>query len=118
MDSYNDYSEEEFTERHLEELSRLSKMYAKAKGDLARLEQQRKHLKALLMQEAEKKGASSIQKQERDAYADKRFFLIAEAIGVAQRTTSQAWYDYDIIKVKFEKWRTERADVRAAANLR
>ena len=112
------FSEEEFTEKHLERMSELSKIFGKAKGELAKLDLQRKALKAVLMKEAEIAGATSIQKQERDAYADERFWTITEAIGNAQRISSEAWYSYDIFKIRFEKWRTERADFRSASSMR
>jgi uncharacterized protein YPO0396 len=108
-------SEEEFTERCLHRMSQLSKIFAKNKGDLERLQQQRKALKAILMQEAEKRNITSLQKQERDAYADERFWAIAEAIGVAQQKSTEAYYQLKIFEIKFEKWRTGRADFRAAA---
>lgn len=112
------YSEEEFTEQNLHEMSQLSKTFAKNKGELEKLNQQRKALKGLLMQEAEKNGVTSIQKQERDAYADEKYWLISEAIGVAQEKSSGAYYQLKIQEIRFEKWRTERADFRASANMR
>ena len=112
-------SEEEFTERSLHRMSVLSKIFADNKAELEKLNQQRKSLKAILMQEAEsKRNITSLQKQERDAYADERMWAIAEAIGVAQRKSSQAYYEWKLYEIRFEKWRTERADFRASANLR
>ena len=111
-------SEEEFTERSLHRMSVLSKIFSENKGELEKLQQQRKSLKAILMQEAEKRNITSLQKQERDAYADQRMIAIAEAIGVAQRKSSQAYYEWKLYEISFEKWRTERADFRASANLR
>jgi hypothetical protein len=115
---YEQFSEEEFTEQSLERMSVLAKKFAKAKGESKALEQQRKALKAIIMKEAEERGIGSAQKQERDAYADPRFSLIAEAIGVAARIEAQSKLEYDIMNIRFEKWRTERADYRSAMNMR
>ena len=113
-----EHTEEEFNEKMLDDMQELGRKYAKAKGNKTKLEHMRKAVKSTLMKEAEARGVTSIQKQEREAYADFRYYQVIEALGIAQEEETFAWVQYDSLKIRFEKWRTERADFRAAANLR
>jgi hypothetical protein len=113
-----EYSEEMFTEEMLEKMSTLGRKYAKYKGQRISLDPQRRALRSSLMREAEKNGVSQIAKQQRDAEADFRYLQICDALGVAAEMETSAWIEYEILKTRFEKWRTERADYRAAMNMR
>lgn len=121
MNNQNDNinSDDEFTEKNLEEMSRLSYVFAEAKSNRVALESQRKALRAVLMKEAEvNHGITSAAKQEREAEADFRYFQIIDALKTAQHNESLAYMQIEIQKIRFEKWRTERADFRASLTLR
>ena len=115
MKEYIDYSEEEFTERHLERtFLGFPKYTQKQKEILPGLEQKASTLKDILMQEAEKKGSIFYSKTRKRCLCRSKIFLIAEAIDT-QRLTLRLGMIMIYVKVRFESGETERTD---AANLK
>jgi hypothetical protein len=114
----SNYNSEELEEEFFLEFSRLSDIFAQAKSERAGLEQYRKALRAKLMVEAAENGAKSFQAQQRDAEADPQYFEIIAAFQAAMLKESRSYMQLEILRLKFEKWRTSRADERAAMNLR
>ena len=117
-DNFYNYEEEDFSNEKIEQMKAISGRYAHFKGLSVALESQRRALRSKLMKEAEARGVTSVQKQERDAEADFRYHQVLEAVRVAKEEESRAWMEYDIIKIEFERWRTRRSDYRASMNMR
>jgi hypothetical protein len=108
-----------FSEEKFQEMDDISKKLAKARGQKVALESQRNAVRSSLMQEAEQKGgATSIQKQQRDAEADIRYFQVIDALKVAQEKETYYYLQFEIRKMQFEYWRTKESNHRAAMNLR
>lgn len=70
------------------------------------------------MVEAAENGVKSYQAQQRDAEADKRYIEVISAYEAAVLKESRSYMELELLRLKFEKWRTLRADERAAMNLR
>lgn len=105
-------------ERFYEEFSRLSRIFAENKAKRSGLEEYRKVLRAQIMVEAGRNGVKSHQTQQRDAEADPRYLQIVLAFETAIELETRAYMEIELLRMKFEKWRTARADERAAMNLR
>ena len=118
MEQFDNYNSEELEEKFFVDFSRLGKIFAQAKSERSGLEQYRKSLRAKLMVEASVNGAKSFQAQQRDAEADPRYEQIIAAYEAAVLKESSAYMELEILRLKFEKWRTSRADERAAMNMR
>lgn len=112
------FNSEQEEEKFFDEFSRLGQMFAQAKSEREGLGQYRKALRAQIMVEASERGVKSFQGQQRDAEADPRYFEIISAYEAAVLKESRAFMEIELLKLRFEKWRTSRADERAAMNLR
>lgn len=112
-------SNEEFGEREIQFMRMLSFKFAKAKADRTKLEHARKALKASIALEKKANLAKmSVQQQILEAEADPRYHQLLEALHTATELEARYYWELELGKIKFEKWRTVRADSRAAANLR
>jgi hypothetical protein len=118
MEQLDNYNSEELQEEFFAQFSRLGKIFAQAKSERSGLEQYRKTLRARIMVEASANGVKSFQAQQRDAEADIRYEQIIIAFEAAVLKESSAYMEIEILRLKFEKWRTSRADERAAMNMR
>ncbi len=112
------FNSEEEEEKFFEEFAHLGRVFAQAKSEREGLGQYRKALRAQIMVEASEKGVKSFQAQQRDAEADPRYFEIISAYEASVLKESRAYMEIELLRLKFEKWRTSRADERAAMNLR
>ena len=108
---------EEQLEQRFEELHKLSRDYAQAAADKAHIEEYRKVRKAELMKQAERDGITTVAKQERDAYASPEYAELLDNLRTAIFEETRLKWELELFKIKFEAWRTLRADNRARANL-
>ncbi len=111
-------SEDEFQDFHLDKMRGLSNKFSEAKGQRIYLEHARKVLKSTIALEKRTGGAKSYQQQILEAEADPRYLELLEALKTATVIETRAYWELEITRIDFEKWRTQRADFRAAANLR
>jgi len=102
-----------------EELEKLVNEYAQAEAERVHLTEFKKSKKALLMQryEAHNKNAS-VAAQEREAYADVEYLEVLEGLKAATEKALSLKFKMDILKIRFEVWRTKQATARAEMNLR
>jgi hypothetical protein len=80
--------------------------YAKAKAERVYLEEYRKSKKALLMKAAMKDGHSSVNAQEREAYADEGYIEHIEALSAAVEIEEKFRWQMIAAQAKIEVWRT------------
>lgn len=73
----------ESIEKSLHFINQQSEKHAKAKAERVYLEEYRKSLKALLMNEAEIEGRKTGQERESYAYADQRYLDLLQGLKVA-----------------------------------
>jgi hypothetical protein len=83
--------------------------YAKAKGELAQLENFKHSLKAIKMAES---SEQSLGAQEREAYRSEAYQELCKAIGVATENTEALRWKLEAAKMRFEAWRTQEASNR------
>lgn len=105
-------------ERFFNDFERLGDLFAQAKSERSGLDHYRKSLRSRLMVEASKNGSKSNQSQQRDAEASEEYYEIISAFEAAVLKESSAYMKLELLRLKFEKWRTTRADERAAMNMR
>jgi hypothetical protein len=96
----------------------LGRIFAQSKSERSGLEQYRKSLRARLMVQASETGVKSFQNQQRDAEANPQYYQIIAAFEAAVLKESNAYMELELLRLQFEKWRTSRADERAAMNMR
>jgi len=118
MEANSNYNSEELTEKFFEDYSRLGILFSQAKSERCGLEHFRKVLRSELMVEASVNGVKSFQNQQRDAEAHPRYASLVSAYEAAVLKESRAYMEIEILKLKFERWRTLRADERAEMNFR
>ena len=118
MEQFDNYNSEELEEKFFVDFQRLGRLFSQAKSERSALEQYRKTLRARIMIEASERGVKSYQNQLRDAEADPRYEQIISAYEAAVLKESSAYMELELLRLKFEKWRTSRADERAAINMR
>jgi hypothetical protein len=80
--------------------------YAKAKAERVYLEEYRKSKKALLMKSAMKDGHSSVNAQEREAYADEGYMEHLVALSAAVEVEERFRWQMIAAQAKIEVWRT------------
>lgn len=90
-------------------------VYAKAKSERVYLEEFRKSKKALLMKVALKEGHSSVNAQEREAYADDDYTQLLEALGAAVETEEKLRWLIVAAQARIEVWRTMESTRRIEA---
>mgnify|MGYP003343426884 FL=1 len=84
-------------------------LYAKAKGQLAELENYRHSLKAIKMAQS---GETSVTAQEREAYRSEDYQNLCKAIGAATEEAESLRWKLESAKMRFEAWRTQEASNR------
>jgi len=100
------------------ELESLAGDYAKAEADRLYLAEFRKTKKALLMKEYESKHpGAAVSAQEREAYAHPEYLEVIEGLKEATEKALKIKFDMEVVKIKFETWRTKQATIRAEMNL-
>jgi hypothetical protein len=112
-------SEDEFQESKFVEMARLGSLWGKYKSKSEQLNYHRKAIRSTLMQEFERVNkVSAHSKQLRDAEADERYLQICDAHATSIELEIRYKVEYEVYKLRFEKWRTDRADHRTAMNMR
>ena len=99
-------------ERLLNEYRSLEVPYSEARKKRNYKEEYKKTLLALLMKEAERKGASSVSAQERDAYANPQYpeYLLEISTAVAEEELKRM--QVKRVELEIEVWRTLQANER------
>ena len=80
--------------------------YAKAKGELAELENFKHSLRAIKMSQSPE---SSLGAQEKDALRSQDYQDLCKAIGTATEQAESLKWKLEAAKMRFEAWRTESA---------
>lgn len=100
------------SEKRRMDILEKTKILAKYKSKRISLEQFRKVLKAKLMKEAMVSGVSSVQAQEREAYADPSYEELLDGLEMAVRIETELFYELKIFDVEVQVWRTNQANKR------
>ena len=100
-------------EKRLDELRTTASIYAKYKAEADYLEHFRKSKHAILMREAELKGAKTSAAQEREAYAHPDYQLLLEGLKEAVEKAEKARWELEISRMGVELYRTQQANQRA-----
>ena len=102
---------EEYQEHQIHKLRELGKKYAKAKAELSFLDHNRKILLAKLMKEHQINSNTgkmdSVNAQEREARADKRYSDHIKALSIAVEKESELAWEKEIVRINFETWKTK-----------
>lgn len=101
------------------ELERLGSIYSEAKANRVYLTEFRKSKKSMLMQAfmVDNAGASAA-KAEVYAYAHDEYLQVLKGLQSATEYEAATWHKIEVVKMRFEAWRSKRATERAEANLR
>ena len=83
--------------------------FAKAKGELAQLENFKHSLKAIKMAQADQ---STVAAKEMEAYRSPEYQELCKAIGIATEQTEKLKWQLEAAKLRLEIWRTEQANNR------
>jgi hypothetical protein len=81
-------------------------LYAKAKGQLAELENYRHSLKAIKMSQTDE---TSLGAQEREAYRSPEYQELCKAIGIATEEAEKLKWSLISAQLRVEVWRTQQA---------
>ena len=84
-------------------------LYAKAKGQLAELENFKHSLRAIKMSQS---SEPTIGAQEKEALRSQDYQDLCKAIGEATEQTESLKWQLEAAKMRFEAWRTEQANNR------
>lgn len=114
MDGFN--SEEEFTSWHIDKIAETGRKYADFKSKRAYLETYRKIVRAQIAEENARKGIKTSAQQIQNAEADPRYHEVVQAYRSALKFETNAYWELKALEIKFEHFRTTRADFRAAMN--
>lgn len=90
---------------------------AQAKANRIYLEEGRKSAKAILMQEAERRGATSSAAQEREAYAHEDYTKHLDALRMAVEEEERLRWMMVAAQSKIEVWRSISANLRAESKV-
>ena len=99
-------------QKALEDIARSAPAYAKAKAERIYVEEYRKTLKAMLMQEAESGGHKASVTQEREAYASPRYAVHLEALRDAVEAEETLRWRMVAAEAAVEVWRSMEASNR------
>lgn len=105
------------SEQRKMELIQKANDLGKFKGQRAAYEHYRKVLKARLMKKAMANGVTSVQAQEREAYADPDYENIINAIQIATEEETRLYWELKIFETEIQVWRTEQANDRRESQL-
>jgi len=100
-------------QKALRSMAQMAPLYAKAKAELLYVEEYRKTMKALCMQEAEAAGHRSSAAQEREAYASPKYIAHLEAIREALERAETLRWRLVATEAAVEVWRSTEASNRA-----
>jgi len=96
----------------IEFLFRHGKKFAKAKAERTYLEEYRKSLKAILMQEAQVDGHQTAAAQEREAYADERYQTLLQGLKQAVEAEEEVRWGLVAAQARIDVWRSQESSKR------
>ena len=96
----------------IEFIFKHGKKFAKAKAERTYLEEYRKSLKALLMQEAQVDGHQTSAAQEREAYADERYQGLLKGLKAAVEAEEEIRWGLVAAQARIDVWRSQEASNR------
>jgi hypothetical protein len=105
-------------EKRFHEIDELCEECSVATGQHTQLEAYKSCLKAKLMQEAERRGVTSISGQERDAYAHPDYIAFTVALGAAHEKKTSLEFKIKNIYERIRVWQTSESTRRAEMSLR
>lgn len=101
------------------ELDRLGGIYSEAKANRVYLTEFRKSKKAMLMQQfMVDEPKASAAKAEVYAYSHPEYQEVLKGLQSATEYEAVTYHKIEVVKMRFEAWRSKRATERAEANLR
>lgn len=105
-------------EARFAELEKLAMQYATAQAQADYLDEFKKSKRAMLMKEAEAKGAGTSAMQEREALRHPEYLGVLDGLKVATEASLSCKWRLEIARMRFEWARTKAANRRAEMNLR
>lgn len=101
------------------DLEKVAEQYAEAEAQRVFLTEFKKSKKAMLMQlfEVSDKKMSAAA-QEREAYAHHEYVEVIEGLKVATEKALKLKFKMEVMRMRFETWRTKQATLRAEMNIR
>lgn len=96
----------------IEYIFKHGKKYAKAKAERTYLEEYRKSLKAILMQEAQVDGHQTAAAQEREAYADERYQDLLKGLKAAVEAEEEVRWGLVAAQARIDVWRSQESSKR------
>lgn len=96
----------------IEYLFKHGKKFAKAKAERTYLEEYRKSLKALLMQQAQVDGHQTAAAQEREAYADERYQALLKGLKAAVEAEEEVRWGLVAAQARIDVWRSQESSKR------
>lgn len=96
----------------IEYLFKHGKKYAKAKAERTYLEEYRKSLKAILMQQAQVDGHQTAVAQEREAYADERYQDLLKGLKAAVEAEEEVRWGLVAAQARIDVWRSQESSKR------
>lgn len=96
----------------IEYIFKHGKKFAKAKAERTYLEEYRKSLKAILMQEAQVDGHQTAAAQEREAYADERYQVLLQGLKSAVEVEEEVRWGLVAAQARIDVWRSQESSKR------
>lgn len=96
----------------IEFIFKHGKKFAKAKAERTYLEEYRKSLKALLMQQAQVDGHQTSAAQEREAYADERYQALLQGLKAAVEAEEEVRWGLVAAQARIDVYRTQESSKR------
>jgi hypothetical protein len=96
----------------IEFIFKHGKKFAKAKAERTYLEEYRKSLKAILMQQAQVDGHQTAAAQEREAYADERYQALLQGLKAAVEAEEEVRWGLVAAQARIDVWRSREASSR------
>ncbi len=100
------------TERKKIEMLEASKKFSEYKSKRVACEEYKKIVKSRLMVESQAEGVSSVQAQERDAYAHPEYEECINALELATRLETELYWKLRLFDTEIQVWRTMQANNR------
>jgi conjugal transfer/entry exclusion protein len=96
----------------IEYIFKHGKKFAKAKAERTYLEEYRKSLKAILMQQAQVEGHHTAAAQEREAYADERYQALLQGLKQAVEAEEEVRWGLVAAQARIDVWRSQESSKR------
>lgn len=96
----------------IEFIFKHGKKFAKAKAERTYLEEYRKSLKAILMQQAQVDGHQTAAAQEREAYADERYQALLQGLKAAVEAEEEIRWGLVAAQARIDVWRSQESSKR------